>query len=85
MLFRCDEEINECDPNPCQRIDPGASCEDRIGSYLCTCSPDYIGRDCESRKLASCRDDPCENGAMCLTIPPQTDGTNFSCACPLGS
>lgn len=32
--INCDEDINECDPNPCQN---GGTCHNEIGQYRCEC------------------------------------------------
>jgi len=40
-------DINECTSNPCQN---GASCDDRLGKYRCTCVFGYTGVNCETSK-----------------------------------
>ncbi len=45
MHFSSCLDINECQSNPC---DNGATCNDMIDQYSCTCSPDYTGIHCES-------------------------------------
>lgn len=38
-------EINECDPNPCEN---GASCDDLLNDYQCSCLPGYTGTNCQT-------------------------------------
>ena len=37
-------DINECESNPCKN---GATCNNNINSYSCTCVAGYIGTNCE--------------------------------------
>lgn len=41
----CEIDINECVKSPCKN---GASCQNTIGSYQCSCKPGFTGRDCET-------------------------------------
>ena len=40
----CEEEINECDPDPCLQ---GADCSDLLSDYDCDCPDEYAGKRCE--------------------------------------
>ena len=40
-------DINECDSSPCQN---GATCNNNINSYSCTCAAGYSGINCETGK-----------------------------------
>lgn len=51
------QDINECLSSPCQH----GTCIDKIGSYLCNCSPGYIGRDCDT-DVNECQSSPCIHG-----------------------
>lgn len=80
-FYSCDIEINECESDPCQN---SGICHDDIGFYTCTCPLDYIGDNCEKRKVSSCKDAPCENNAVCINTQQQEDGTFFNCNCSPG-
>ena len=45
-----EEDIDDCSSNPCLN---GGSCIDRINAYNCTCSDNYIGKNCERKLEAS--------------------------------
>ena len=47
-------DINECASNPCKN---GATCNDYINMYNCTCPPGYYGYNCQK-------------GKYCKHIPP---------------
>ena len=72
----CEEDINECDPDPCQN---GATCSEGIGEYTCDCPVGYDGTDCEL-DINSCDPDPCQNGATCT----ETSPSKYSCECLTG-
>lgn len=77
---RCDIEIDEClDPNPCTSVDKRATCEDKINSYFCHCSEEYVGMNCGKRRIASCGDSPCFHQGTCSNTQLQADGTNYTC------
>ena len=40
----CENEIQECDSNPCQN---GATCHDQVAGYTCECQLGYTGFNCE--------------------------------------
>ena len=44
MFYSAITDINECGSNPCQY---GATCNDQINQYNCTCVPGYNGTHCE--------------------------------------
>jgi len=78
----CDEEINECEADPCQN---GATCTDLIGTYLCNCTEDYTGNDCEKLKVVTCANSPCVRGNCSDVYDAVTQlANNFTCLCPFG-
>ena len=44
-------DIDDCNQDPCLN---GATCNDEVNSYSCTCVAGYAGTDCES-KLSTAR------------------------------
>lgn len=62
FIFRCEHEIDECESNPCQN---GGTCHDGLAAYTCSCTEDFIGKQCESLKLITCDNQPCKRGATC--------------------
>ena len=38
---------------------------DEPGGYVCQCSSEYKGDNCEELKIKRCKDNPCLNGARC--------------------
>lgn len=62
--WKCDEDFDECTDKPClndgictQTIEPG--------NYICECTEQYRGHNCEQLKNRTCEDKPCRNGALC--------------------
>ncbi|CAF5016122.1 unnamed protein product, partial [Rotaria sp. Silwood1] len=45
---RCTTEIDECLSSPCQN---NATCIDQIGGYICACSKNFFGLQCENKKF----------------------------------
>ncbi|XP_066276194.1 uncharacterized protein [Branchiostoma lanceolatum] len=69
------EETDECASDPCQN---GATCEDGVNGYTCTCVPGYEGVHCET-DTDECASDPCQYGGTCV------DGVNgYTCTCADG-
>ena len=48
---RCEEDIDECGANPCLN---GGTCMNTIGSYMCQCSRNWRGKNCEFCALSNC-------------------------------
>ena len=59
----CEVDIDECRSFPCEN---GGKCVDKVNTYKCICSKDYIGENCE--KLSNqdfCARHSCQNGGTC--------------------
>ena len=68
----CQNETNECNPNPCV----SGKCTDKHLNYECSCNKGYKGRNC-TVNIDDCQPNPCRNGGNC------TDGiANYTCECP---
>ena len=46
----CDQQIDPCNPNPCQN---SGNCYNNYGSFGCNCIPEYTGDICESKFLTN--------------------------------
>lgn len=83
--IHCEEDINECSPNPCQN---GGTCENLPGNYTCHCPLDdfsrtaYGGQNC-SDVLIGCTHHQCLNNGTCIPHF-RNDQHGFSCLCPSG-
>ncbi|CAH1274716.1 SRPX2 [Branchiostoma lanceolatum] len=67
---------NDCAPKPCGEHAIG--CEDRVGSYWCTCEMGFTGTHCDVN-INDCHNSSCRNGGTCI------DGVaNYTCVCPDG-
>ena len=78
MVFtgeRCDQDINECDPNPCEN---GGECNDNVDYYTCDCEHLYVGVNCSHHVCDNPGQVQCKNGGTCIK-----DAVG-SCACPPG-
>uniref|UniRef100_K1QJF5 Protocadherin Fat 4 n=1 Tax=Magallana gigas TaxID=29159 RepID=K1QJF5_MAGGI len=71
----CEENINECDNNPCQN---GGQCTNSEGSFTCSCTDGWEGPVCD-QDVDECLTSACENGALCNN----TCGS-FICSCKPG-
>ncbi|XP_048583799.1 uncharacterized protein LOC5505993 [Nematostella vectensis] len=72
---KCEDDINECQSNPCKN---GGTCANGENKYSCVCAPGFTGTNCDT-DIDDCAGDPCANGGTC------TDGINgFTCTCPAG-
>lgn len=83
MPFRCDEDINECEPDPCQN---NGTCDNLIGRYFCNCTEDFVGVDCEKPRVVTCANEPCLNSANCTDLFDLVTllANNYTCHCPFG-
>ena len=71
-------DIDECKESPgiCQN---GANCTNTNGSYTCTCTAAYTGRNC-SINIDDCKTD--DGSSKCLNNGTCIDGEGkFSCKC----
>jgi hypothetical protein len=59
----CHIDINECASNPCFN---GATCNDLIARYTCTCVAGWIGEHCEIER-DECESHPCANDPVLCT------------------
>ncbi|CAG2257526.1 Protein jagged-1a,Fibropellin-1,Neurogenic locus notch homolog protein 2,Protein jagged-1b,Neurogenic locus notch homolog protein 1,Delta-like protein B,Fibropellin-3,Neurogenic locus notch homolog protein 4,Protein crumbs homolog 2,Protein jagged-2,Neurogenic locus notch homolog protein 3,Protein eyes shut homolog,Delta-like protein C,Protein jagged-1,Neurogenic locus Notch protein,Delta-like protein A,Delta-like protein 1 [Mytilus edulis] len=64
-----------CTANPCEH---GGSCQVQLDSFVCTCTPEYEGRNC-SIDINDCLSSPCKSGGTCWD---QVGG--YKCFCPIG-
>ncbi|GIY72359.1 uncharacterized protein CEXT_260161 [Caerostris extrusa] len=70
----CEKDINECAGNPCKN---GATCNDYVNSYTCTCPLGFSGTNCQTND-EDCNLSSCVNGGTCI------DGiNNYTCHCAL--
>jgi protein crumbs len=91
LMIRCDEDIDECAPEPCQN---NGTCSNLIGRYECNCAEDFVGVDCERPRVVTCANAPCKNGANCTDNEPSSSSLsvlrqlqtlyNYTCHCPFG-
>ncbi|CAG2246453.1 unnamed protein product [Mytilus edulis] len=66
------EDIDECATAVCQN---GATCNDLVNGYTCTCATGYTDTHCET-DTDNCVGNDCENGATCV------DGlSSYTCNC----
>ncbi|GIY15713.1 delta-like protein 4 [Caerostris extrusa] len=74
----CNLDLNYCtNHKPCKH---GGTCTNTgQGNYTCSCSEDFMGRNCEISK-DPCIQNPCENGGTCVN---PNDG-QYTCKCALG-
>lgn len=60
--WNCELEINECQSEQCLN---GATCQDYLNGFSCTCVPGFQGDFCEIN-VDECRSQPCQNGGQCV-------------------
>ena len=79
----CEVDKNECEDEPCMN---GGSCSqtEQPGSYVCTCTDEYKGQNCENLKVRTCNEVPCVNGGTCIDEPDSTSSERYRCDCPQG-
>ncbi|XP_063047246.1 protein delta homolog 2 [Engraulis encrasicolus] len=85
---RCDEDTGECKCDPgwggatcgeCLRM-PGCVHGSCHQPWQCTCEPGWTGRFCDKDVYVCEREEPCRNGATCVT----EDSGDYTCLCPDG-
>ncbi|KAI1724308.1 EGF-like domain-containing protein [Ditylenchus destructor] len=67
----CDQDINECEHNPCF----DGKCINIEGSFICECKPGYTDPLCMTR-INYCHGNPCLNGGTCIN-----DEGRYDCMC----
>ncbi|KAJ4945310.1 hypothetical protein JOQ06_013837 [Pogonophryne albipinna] len=60
---------------PCRN---GATCQEGLDGYICSCPPGITGRNCSS-PISRCEHNPCHNGATC-----HERNNRYVCACVPG-
>ncbi|KAM9733774.1 protocadherin Fat 4 [Menidia menidia] len=68
----CEDDIDECNPNPCRN---NGTCENNAGSFHCHCLDGFSGSIC-SGDFDSCLNVNCQNGGTCI---PSQDGDYCLC------
>ena len=83
------QNINECDPDPCQNSGICSETSDGItpivGEFFCLCQIGYEGTNCEE-DINECDPDPCQNSGVCTET---SDGITptagvYHCECATG-
>lgn len=72
---QCDINIDDCASSPCKN---GATCDDHVSYYSCTCAPGWRGRNCD-QDIDECDLGVCQNSVNCAN----TDGS-YTCDCVPG-
>lgn len=76
----CNQEINECDPDPCQN---GAPCMDQLADFYCDCSKipgQYGGKFCQAQ--VTCAQLPCGHDEQNFcTDQSKTTLSSIQCLC----
>lgn len=74
----CSPQPNHhCASNPCLN---GGSCTNTSTSYICYCSSEFSGNNCEiSNAIQACEPNPCSNGGTCT--PSLNSSRPFICSC----
>ncbi|XP_048580138.1 uncharacterized protein LOC5520382 [Nematostella vectensis] len=67
---------DQCSSYPCKN---GGSCANSGSSYICTCTSEFTGKNCEIVRDA-CNPTPCGNGATCNIL----SAVNYTCICAVG-
>ncbi|XP_023225754.1 fibropellin-1-like [Centruroides sculpturatus] len=76
----CFEDINECEKGTA-KCPSDMYCFNTYGSYNCSCPPGFIRNEMRCERQVTCKEEPCQNGAICI------DGFNdesISCICQIG-
>ena len=67
--------LDDCASQPCKN---GATCNDGINSFTCTCRPGFTGGKCEI-EMNECASTPCQNGGYCYDFV-----NHYICVCAAG-
>ena len=59
----CETDINECIPNPCMN---NGTCQDLVNNYTCTCTNEWVGRNCSECSLTCSNGVPSDSCSMCI-------------------
>ncbi|CAG2112441.1 unnamed protein product, partial [Medioppia subpectinata] len=72
----CDQEINECVPNPCQN---GGTCTDQQNGFLCVCTDRYQGTTCSELRQTCGGSFSTEAGSISFPTDPNDVYPNRTC------
>ncbi|XP_065897908.1 fibropellin-1-like isoform X2 [Dysidea avara] len=71
----CENEINECDLNPCEN---NGTCIDLVNDYSCQCVAGYADKNCTT-DIDDCDPNPCDNDGTCTDLI-----NDYLCQCVIG-
>ncbi|XP_067682589.1 uncharacterized protein [Haliotis asinina] len=78
----CDEDIDECQSNPCQHNASCLTSPYMADKYFCICNAGFTGKSCETL-IDGCLSKPCQHNATCFSAGNSMPGTYF-CLCGTG-
>ena len=76
----CEMDVDECDTNIVEAFCSisGGICRNFHGGFTCECLAGFRGDACTDR-VSSCQDDPCRNGATCVSNNANANGVECRC------